>query len=257
MIKFKDLFRTELYKFKMSPARILVVIIPLLITAFVFYRFWTMVQASPDNGTNPWMLIFAYSLSFVVLTPFFYTLLAIYIVQDNLNRDFTNNAYELMFTFPMNKSHYFLSKICFSAFIISLSIVLLYLLLVLGVNISEMFLNDNKFYDYSGADFWVFTYGFLRLLIYSWVIILIQLIINRFSRNAVINIIVPIILSAISMIAINNPKFRFSPYGFIYNIGNSIDLTGTIRNFEIDGLAIGLILVLSYFYMNGFKKLVN
>ncbi|ADQ16551.1 hypothetical protein Lbys_0794 [Leadbetterella byssophila DSM 17132] len=253
MIKFQDLFRAEQYKFKISPSCIFAVVIPVLITSYVFYRSWSLIISSPGNGNDPWQLIFGFSLSAFSLTPFFYTLFSIYIVQDNLNRDFTNNLYDLTFTFPLYKSSFYLAKICFLGLIISISIGLLYLLLVLGVNISELFMKQNKFYDYSDTDFWVFSYGFFRLLLYSWVILLIQLVVNRFSRNPVINIIVPMLFSIMALFMYNKPKFELFPYCYIYNIGDSVDVLGVITDYHIDVLAILTILLSSFLYVRGHK----
>ena len=259
MIFLKDLLKCELYKYKISPVRYISIAIPILICIYGLYSFYIIIKNNLENGLNPWILIFG--LSFKII-PLLYSIMAIYVVQDNLNRDYSNNMFDILFTYPVKRESIYLSKILMILFILSFSILIMFLIFILGINFFELIQESNKFSEYGADPLYIYTYSFIRLLIYSFVIALIQLNINTISRNPVINIIVPILLSLISSVIISgHPNFKLFPYSYIYNIPQSIDMNGNIEDVHIDIIAIVLVIMLSLIYIKQktlfkFQKLV-
>ena len=253
MITIKDLLKAEFIKGKLGYVYVLSILIPIFISLFTFWSFSALYNYNPDSGVNPWVLIFGLSFR---LIPFIYSLFSIYIVQDNLNRDYKNNLYDIMSTFPVKKSHFHLSKIIFISSILFFSILLTFLITITGINIFEFKMSEiNGFYEYGDSIFFIYLYSYFRLFLYALVIVLIQLNINRFSRNPVTNLVIPIGLSFISFVFSSMKKFTFFPYVYIHTIYNSIDVNGEITNFHIDILALIISTFLIFLYIKWIKNI--
>ena len=245
MIYVKDILKSEFYKYRKSLIVLISFIIPLLICIYTFFNFYKIMEENPNSGINPWILVFGFSFK---LIPFLYSIFAIYIVQDNLNKDFSNNTYDILFTFPAKRLDIYISKVLLVFLILTFSISILYLFLIIGINLFEFTLKENKFYEYGSDSYIIFTYSFFRLLLYTFLVSVLQLNINRINRSPVINIIAPILLSLLSSILVFWKAFKIFPYSFIYNITLAIDLNGKIQDFYIDILALLLISLLIFAY---------
>lgn len=247
MITIKDLLKAEFIKSKIGYVFFLGFLIPIGISFFTFWSFLALYSNDPENGVNPWIIIFGLSFR---LIPFIYSLFSIYLVQDNLNRDYANNLYDIIFTFPIKKSYIYLSKIIFSISVLAFSILFMFLITITTINFLEFKISEvYGFYEYGNSVFFIYSYSYLRLFLYSSVIVLLQLNINKISRNAVTNIIIPMGLSFISFILSSVEEFSFFPYAYIHTIHNSIDVNGEINNFYIDSIAFILSVILILFYI--------
>lgn len=254
MITIKDLIKAEFIKSKIGHAYLLSILIPIGVSFFTFWSFSALYNYDPDSGVNPWIIIFGISFR---LIPFIYSLFSIYIVQDNLNRDYANNLYDILFTFPIKKSHFYISKIIYTTSVLAFSILLTFLITITAINVFEFKISEtNGFYEYGQSVFFIYSYSYFRLFLYALVIVLLQLNINKISRNPVTNIIIPMGLSFISFILSGLKEFSFFPYAYIHTIHNSIDVNGEITKFYVDALAFILCVILIVFYMRWDEKVI-